>query len=109
VLKEVANRLLSCVRINDTVSRLGGDEFMIFLPPIDEETTIKVAKRIIKEFDTPFVINFDQISLSTSICIAFYPDHASNPESLIRNADTAMYQAKKKGKNTYLIYNGGIS
>lgn len=104
LLKEVAIRLSKSIRIEDAISRLGGDEFLILLPNISEDKVINIVKRIIKELNTPFAIYPNQISISTSIGIAFYPKQGKDYEALIRNADMAMYTAKQKGKNTYHIY-----
>lgn len=105
MLKEVANRLRSCVRMNDYVSRLGGDEFVILLPSVDHDDVVMAARRIIKDINLPFIINSKNIYISTSIGIDFYPTDGQDFETLLRNADAAMYQAKKNGKNTYFIYN----
>lgn len=105
LLVEVTNRLLSSIRLNDSVSRIGGDEFIVLLPNTDKNAVIKVAERIIQDMNQPFVLNNQQVLISASIGIAFYSDEEIGIESFIRKADIAMYQAKKNGKNTYFIYN----
>ncbi len=99
LLKEVADRLLSCTRADDILSRMGGDEFIIFLNEIDKEGALKAAQRIIDDITQPFYIRSKEIHLTTSIGISFYPDNGKDIETLLRNADLAMYQAKSNGKN----------
>ncbi|WP_147532956.1 sensor domain-containing diguanylate cyclase [Bacillus marasmi] len=105
MLIEVGNRISSCFRSNDTFSRLGGDEFIAFLPNVDENKAIAIAKRIIEDINKPFTIHNQTICVSTSIGIAFYGEGGNDVDTLIKNADIAMYQAKIKGKNTFAIYN----
>jgi diguanylate cyclase (GGDEF)-like protein/PAS domain S-box-containing protein len=108
VLQEVAQRLLSCVRKEDIVCRLGGDEFIIMLPrihtAIEPET---VAQHILDKIAQPFDIDGLTISISPSIGISLYDKHAKDLETLIRCADLAMYSAKKGGRNNYRIYTPG--
>lgn len=104
-LKEAALRFKSCVSSKDTVARIGGDEFLILLPTIDcEEGAYNVANKILKSIKEPIVINSHELSISVSIGIAFYPHHGRTIESLICNADVAMYNAKENGKNNFKIY-----
>jgi diguanylate cyclase (GGDEF)-like protein/PAS domain S-box-containing protein len=109
VIKETTNRLLSCIRQNDVVSRMGGDEFIAFLPNTHQNGATQVVERILREINEPFFINNQEIYVTTSIGIAFYPNEGNDFETLIRKADTAMYQAKMKGKNTYAIYSEKVS
>ncbi|WP_394233489.1 diguanylate cyclase domain-containing protein [Niallia oryzisoli] len=104
LLKEVANRLLRCIRKNDTITRLGGDEFIGFFPNIDKHSAIKLVETILSEINQPFIINQQDILVSTSIGIAFYNNDGDAIDKLIKKADIAMYQAKLKGKNTFSIY-----
>lgn len=104
LLKEIANRLTSCVRVEDTVSRFAGDEFVIFIKNINKDEVKNVVDRILENVNTPFTINQSNISVSASIGIAFYPEHGEENETLIRNADKAMYKAKIQEKNTYCIF-----
>ena len=102
VLVTIAQRLSSCLREVDTVARLGGDEFMIVLSNINsDENASQVAQKVIDAVSQPIVIDDQQMSVSASIGIALYPDHAQDGEALIKCADTAMYTAKNKGKHQF--------
>jgi len=105
VLKESARRMLRCVREMDSVARMGGDEFtFIVLAGLKQpgDATI-VAQRVLHEMKAPFILNGEKRHISASIGIATYPDDGDDSETLVRHADTAMYQAKKKG-NTYSFF-----
>ncbi|MBF0225619.1 MAG: diguanylate cyclase [Desulfobacterales bacterium] len=106
LLQEVAERLKKCVRHQDTVSRLGGDEFTVILQDILEfdVDAINVADRIIKYFETPFVLDGNKVNTTTSIGIAFYPTDSTDIETLVQNADAAMYHAKKTGRGKYVLF-----
>ncbi|MCP5425752.1 MAG: EAL domain-containing protein [Gammaproteobacteria bacterium] len=98
-------RLLTCVRREDTVARLGGDEFTIILPdlrlPMD---VVLVAGKIVEVFGKSFAINNYEVFVTPSIGITLYPDDAEDADTLMRNADAAMYQAKEAGRNNYQFY-----
>jgi diguanylate cyclase (GGDEF)-like protein len=106
LLKQVAERLRSCVRSNqDMICRLGGDEFIILLPEVDDFADASVvAKRIIKQFSEPWDIAGERVFITASIGIAMATEGQMDADSLIRNADIAMYEAKRKGKNTYRFF-----
>jgi len=105
LLKIVSKRLCECVRGSDTVSRLGGDEFTIILPEIQSMTDAgKVSEKIIFTLDEPFKLNDQEVTISPSIGISLFPDDASDMDSLLRNADAAMYHAKSSGRNNYQYY-----
>lgn len=100
LLQETAARLSGRVRNEDTVARLGGDEFIIFLQNIrNAETAMMVAGKLMSVLLTPYVIEDKRLFVSASIGVAVFPDHGGSAEVLIKSADTAMYQAKEKGKN----------
>lgn len=104
LLKEVADRLTSCVRETDTVSRLGGDEFAIILPEINNKARIEtIAQKIINKLSSPFYLDKKQIDyyISTSIGIVIYPDDGSDMKSLMKHVDQAMYAAKQSGRNRF--------
>jgi len=105
VLKESAQRMLRCVREMDSVARMGGDEFtFIVLAGLQQPGDAAiVAKRVLHEMEAPFVLNGEKRHISASIGIATYPGDGDDSETLVRHADTAMYQAKKKG-GTYSFY-----
>jgi len=102
LLQTVAERLKRCLRSSDTVSRLGGDEFTVILPGIPSLPDItKVADKILTTINQPFILQGHKIRISTSIGISVYPLNGEDIETLIKNADTAMYAAKEVGKNNY--------
>jgi diguanylate cyclase (GGDEF)-like protein/PAS domain S-box-containing protein len=106
VIQQFAQRLKSNLREGDMVSRMGGDEFQVLLTNIKtKEDALKVADRMIKAMEVPFDIGSTQLKLTTSIGIAFYKGENKHKNSLIKEADSALYKAKRKGKNTYCIYN----
>jgi diguanylate cyclase (GGDEF)-like protein/PAS domain S-box-containing protein len=108
VLKQVALRLSACVRESDTVARLGGDEFIILLPIIDAETDATlVANKIVEAIDLPIIVKQTSLHVTASIGIAMYPQHGMDEKLLMLNADMAMYQAKKSGKNQAKMFTGG--
>ncbi len=104
LLLEMARRLRGCVREDDTVARLGGDEFTIILSELRHpEDAVTVAEKIIKAVQKSITIGGMPIDVSASIGIALYPVDGNDPESLLRNADSAMYRAKESGRNTYQL------
>lgn len=114
LLKAVARRLLYCIRENDMVARVGGDEFAILLTDLNtvddaEKTAVKTARRILSQFVTSFLIDGREVYTSTSIGIAIYPRDGQLPEELIRNSDMAMYAAKKGGKNNFHFYDSSMN
>lgn len=100
VLKKVSRQLVSCVRESDTVARMGGDEFVILLPIIDDIEDVKlVASKIVEVVAQPIKVAKTHLHVTCSIGIAIYPQHGKDEKLLVINADMAMYQAKKSGKN----------
>jgi diguanylate cyclase (GGDEF)-like protein/PAS domain S-box-containing protein len=100
VLKQVALKLSACVRESDTVARLGGDEFIILLPMIEtEDDAIFVANKIVQAIAQPIITAQASLHVTASIGIAIYPQHGMDEKMLMLNADMAMYQAKRRGKN----------
>ena len=105
LLKEVAERLRRSVRASDTVSRLGGDEFNIFLSEISNaDDIIPIAQKVVDSFRDPFVIGGHEFNMSTSIGVSIYPEDGESMEVLFKNADIAMYHAKELGGNSYQFY-----
>jgi diguanylate cyclase (GGDEF)-like protein/PAS domain S-box-containing protein len=105
LLRAVGERLVSLVRKSDTVARLGGDEFVVLLPEIAKiEDATKVAQKILEAFRTSFVLDDHQIRTTTSIGIALYPEDGGDVETLLKNADTAMYWVKEQGRDNYELY-----
>lgn len=100
LLKKAAQRLSSCARESDIVARLGGDEFVIVLGSLSEtESVERVTSSILKRIAEPFNLFGDEAQISTSIGVTIYPDDAVEIEDLFKNADQAMYAAKKAGRN----------
>ena len=105
LLKEISLRLTGRLRQNDTICRLGGDEFIILLPAIERvEDAVEVAKIILESFEQSFICNDHLINSSISIGIAIYPDDAQDIDVLMKNADMAMYYVKAHGRNGYHLF-----
>ena len=105
LLKEVTERLKKHTRSCDTLARHGGDEFIILIEDLKKvENITKVVELIFADFKTPFVLNGQTCFVTTSIGISIYPDDGEDVNTLLKNADIAMYRAKKEGKNTYHLY-----
>ena len=122
LLKVVADRLAKCVRksdyvarskderVPDTVSRIGGDEFIVLLSEIfHDRDAARVAGRILDMFSKPFFLRGHEVYISASIGIAVYPADGEDVESLLKNSDIAMYHAKELGKNTYQFYSKAMN
>lgn len=106
LLQSVGNRMTGLLRRGDTISRMGGDEFLILLPEIQKiEDTHRVVKKIIETFRMPFLIDNRELRITTSIGIATYPKDSEDVDTLIKNADIAMYHAKASGRNDYKLFN----
>jgi diguanylate cyclase (GGDEF)-like protein len=105
LLKMAASRLLGALRRADTVARTGGDEFVVVLCEIgDAKAAEKISSKIIDELARPFHCGGHELEISCSIGISVYPADGRNIPTLLVNADTAMYQAKKAGRNTYRFF-----
>jgi diguanylate cyclase (GGDEF)-like protein/PAS domain S-box-containing protein len=105
LLREVADRLLNCVRKEDTVGRPGGDEFTILLYDVDEPGHAgQVAEKILRALQQTISLSGHQLVVTTSIGITVIPDDGMDPAALLKNADLAMYRAKEKGRNNYQFY-----
>ncbi|QCF25439.1 putative bifunctional diguanylate cyclase/phosphodiesterase [Hydrocarboniclastica marina] len=100
LLKLVAHRLQSCVRETDTVSRLGGDEFVILVSGFESlEALSELGATITRSLSAPYDIRSDTVDISTSVGVSVFPEDGDDAETLIKHADTAMYQAKTLGRN----------
>ncbi|MCK5354677.1 MAG: EAL domain-containing protein, partial [Methyloprofundus sp.] len=104
LLIDVAQRLKSVVREEDTISRLGGDEFNILLPDTDFKAAAIVAEKVVKAMSSAFYIEQNKLYISSSIGISLFPDNGQDYETLYKNADTALYQAKDQGRNQYRFF-----
>jgi diguanylate cyclase (GGDEF)-like protein len=109
LLRDVASRLLACVRDTDTVSRLGGDEFVVVLPQVLGVTEVEaVAKKVMSALRRPISINGKDVFVTVSIGVAKYPEDGDTVESLLRKADAAMYDAKSAGRSRYVFFTNEI-
>ena len=105
MLRQIAARLVECLRESDTVARLGGDEFTVILEGGQRvEDAGQVATKILKSIGTPYQIGDRELVVTASIGIAVYPLDGDSYEDLVKGADTAMYQSKAAGKNTYQYF-----
>ncbi len=105
VLIKVANRMQGIIRKGDTLARVGGDEFVLVMDNIDlEGHRREVLRKFIQVFDRPFTVDNKDFNVSMSMGVSCYPLHGQSIEALNKHADTAMYQAKLAGKNTFRIY-----
>jgi len=105
LLRQIAARLVECLRESDSVARLGGDEFTVILEGGKRvEDAGQVASKILRSIGTPFVVADREVSVTTSIGIAVYPLDGDSSDDLVKGADTAMYQAKAAGRNTYQYF-----
>lgn len=109
LLVQVANRLINCVRESDTVARFGGDEFVILLHNIlsDRAATL-VAEKIIRRLSEPFTLAGREIVIGASIGLTLFPGESDDPDTLLRNADLAMYRAKQTGRNRFQFFTGSL-
>ncbi|PKN87507.1 MAG: hypothetical protein CVU51_05490 [Deltaproteobacteria bacterium HGW-Deltaproteobacteria-1] len=110
VLQQVAQRMLSCVRETDTVTRVGGDEFLIIGTEINApENAAQIAEKVIHLVSQPVIFNGKQVVVSASIGIALFPDDGKDMDQLIKKADEAMYRVKKAGKSGFCFINTKVS
>ncbi|HSZ19132.1 MAG TPA: EAL domain-containing protein [Candidatus Acidoferrum sp.] len=106
VLQSIAKRLVSCVRSSDTVSRHGGDEFVVLLSEINQQSDARITARKIQNAVTAsHTIGQGEMPLTASVGISTYPEDGQNAEMLLKNADTAMYEGKKRGHNNLQFFN----
>jgi len=106
LLREVAARLLKKIRTIDTVARFGGDEFIFLLPEIKNISDAKrIVRRINEAFSDDFILRGNTVHVTASIGISFYPVDGSDGESLLKQADVALYRCKEAGKNGFRFYN----
>ncbi|HEX5392899.1 MAG TPA: PAS domain-containing protein [Rhodocyclaceae bacterium] len=105
LLREAARRLTDCVRSYDTVARLGGDEFAVILPDIRTGADLgRIASKMLAKFDESFLLDGKDVFVTCSIGIALYPDDSVDEQDLLKFADSAMYFAKRSGRNNFRFY-----
>lgn len=106
----VSQRMLAVLRQSDTLGRLGGDEFIVIVTQIESyDALVRVAEKILECLSSPVVIGNMEVIPSCSIGISVYPDHANHSDELVQMADTAMYEAKNKGRNSYAFYHPSLT
>ncbi len=105
VLRQFSVRLLECLRVTDMVARLGGDEFgcILFTPDASGDAGV-VASKIRESLRQPFEVQGNSITLTASMGISMYPSDSLDPDTLVKNGDTAMYRSKKAGRDTYRFF-----
>lgn len=105
LLQEVSARLKGCARSSDTIARLGGDEFTVIMEAFpDSQTVVNVAERILQTLAQPVCLQMRDYYVTCSIGIALYPNDGQDAQTLLKNADVAMYRAKEMGKNNYQFF-----
>lgn len=105
LLKQAAGKISACLREDDTVARQGGDEFIVLLRSlVNSRDAAQVSQKILSALESPFNINGHEVFIGASIGISIFPDNADNIETLLANADAAMYHAKRLGKNNYQFF-----
>lgn len=105
LLKAVSTRLTECLRDTDTISRQGGDEFLVVLPALsDADAVVAALDKVMSRLQEPFVIDAHELGTSVSVGVAIYPDDGRDFATLMKNADIAMYQAKDAGRNAYRFF-----
>lgn len=110
LLNVVAERIRETLREGDTLARQGGDEFLVLLPEIcHEQDVVAVSDRILEVFSQPLILDGNEVYMSTSIGISLYPVDGSDIETLVKQADTAMYYAKEQGRNNYQFFTAGLN
>ncbi len=110
LLKLVGSKLKSCIRECDTLARWGGDEFVLLLPGLqDSETAVTVAQRCLSALKEPFAIDGQALHITASVGISVSPDASAEAETLLKNADTAMYKAKARGGDCFIMYSAEMS
>jgi diguanylate cyclase (GGDEF)-like protein len=110
LLKEMAQRLSSCLRESDCVARLGGDEFVLMAPCLNEtDQLLPLAHKILAAVARPFALHGHEFHVTASIGISVFPSDGDDERVLMKNADIAMYQAKEDGKNTFAFYSAELN
>jgi diguanylate cyclase (GGDEF)-like protein/PAS domain S-box-containing protein len=110
LLKIVAERLVTCVREGDTVARLGGDEFVLLVTEQErDDSAYRIVQRVMAAISQPFVIDQREFKVTCSVGIATFPRDGEDADTLLRNADTAMYRAKDLGRNTFQLYSSEMN
>ncbi|MEO1146772.1 MAG: PAS domain S-box protein [Cyanobacteria bacterium J06638_22] len=110
LLKLITQRLIPCLREEDTMARWGGDEFTLLLPALKSpENAAKIAQCIAQALKPAFRLNGHDLHITCSLGIAIYPQDGSDPDTLLKNADVALYRAKEQGRNNYQFYTSALN
>lgn len=105
LLRLVARRLGQAIDTGQTLARTGGDEFIVLLPDVERESEVEeAARRLLHVMQMPFELEGRELYVTASIGVVLFPLHGEDPQTLVRNADIAMYRAKESGRNTYEVY-----
>ncbi len=104
LLQEVTNRILPNIRIEDVFARIGGDEFVLILTNIKNDTLEELIEKAISLFREPWIVENIKLKVTTSIGVAIFPDHADNEIELMKKADIAMYKSKELGRNQVIYF-----
>lgn len=109
VLSEVARRLKSCLRESDATARVGGDEFTVLLHDLESSSDAEaVAAKVLRALARPMLLGEHDLAITASVGISIFPEHGEDPSMLLRNADLAMYSAKRSGGNEYQMFQPGL-
>jgi diguanylate cyclase (GGDEF)-like protein len=109
LIRDVAERVRSCLRAGDTIARVGGDEFTLLLPDVSSaRDAVAVSDHVMESFADPFVIESLELVVTASIGLSLWPTDGDDAESLVKHADTAMYRSKDDGRNRYSIYDESL-
>lgn len=110
LLREITQRLSKTLRVNDTVARIGGDEFVVLLETYNDNSQLsKIAQKLITVVGKPIELKGTMVNVGASIGIALYPEDANDSDELLKNADVAMYHAKQKGRNTFQFFTSNMN
>ncbi len=110
LLQDLAQRLSGCVRQDDTVARVGGDEFTLLFPGLGRGLdAVRMAQKVLRSIAQPFFLDGQELNVTASVGIAIYPEDGKDAESLMSNADGAMYRAKDLGRNNYQLWTSGMN
>ncbi|MCM3760133.1 EAL domain-containing protein [Alkalihalobacillus oceani] len=109
LLMKMSQRIQSVIGEKGLVSRFGGDEFTIFLPAVNEAATEHVISALFAAFEKPIIVHEKELYISMSIGACFFPEHGEDVETLLKNADSAMYRTKEEGRNHYQRYEQGMN
>lgn len=110
ILQQVAQRLQSSLRNKDSVARISGDEFVLLIEDVKQaDSLVILIDRIFESFSATFNVTETKLKISASLGVSIYPDDGDNAETLLRNADAAMYDAKEDGRNTYHFYTKSLT